>query len=77
MVKGRVLWELTKEAGRQVGRGGIDRDLLFQAVLGSLMSQGVEVPLALQLMIRNVVALERLLERYGGKSLVEIWRENK
>lgn len=54
-----------KEYERQVKEGNVDRFGLLRSVMEKVTSKNLEIPLHLQLMMRNVEAMKRLAQDHG------------
>lgn len=61
----RVFASLAKEYKNQVVSGRTDKFALLQTMLTEFTNQKKDVPLRLRLMIRNIVAMQELMKRYG------------
>lgn len=64
-VQGRVIGNIAKEFAYQFAHGGVNKTLLLRSILGELSKEGMDVPLNLRLMIRNIGAFQELGRRYG------------
>lgn len=64
-VQARVIAKVGKEFARQYVQGNVNKTLLLKSMLGELSSEGMDVPLNLRLMIRNIGAFQELSRKYG------------
>lgn len=70
-----VFTNLAKEFTSQLVRGRVDKLTLMRTLMAELSNRGMDIPLNLRLMIRNVGALQELTSRYGV-SLQQLSKES-
>ncbi|MBI2012289.1 M48 family metalloprotease [Candidatus Daviesbacteria bacterium] len=66
-ITGKIIGIVAKEYAFQRVRGSVDRFSLMRTILEQLANEGLDVPLRLRLMIRNIGAFKELMQKYDLK----------